>query len=334
MKLRVGLIGAGSFGYYHLSGYKKNANCDIIAVASRSEQSAKKAADKFEIPNVYWGDSWKQMLEEQGLDIVSICSPNYLHAPMTIMALKNNCNVICEKPIAINNHELENIENTLKKTGLIYFTSFQKRYMAVIPYIKKIIENKVLGDINLVRFFFGHHGPYTSWHASSEQKWFFDTKMAGGGVLLDLGVHCIDLLRYLIGEFTEIGGYNYNTTCKKIKDEDYCNVLFQFKNGALGNITVSWCSEPSEILELVGTQGTLKIDLQSSTPFTFQPKKLRRNKYLKEALETNYNMKKIPQHELIDHFVSCVLNKNQENPNFHDGKRAVEFVLESYKMRT
>ncbi|MHA1107118.1 MAG: Gfo/Idh/MocA family protein [Promethearchaeota archaeon] len=165
MTLRVGLIGAGSFGYYHLSGYKKNANCDLIAVASRSEQSAKKAAEKFEIPNVYWGDSWK-------------------------------------KPIAINNHELENIENTLKKTGLIYFTSFQKRYIAVIPYIKKIIENKVLGDISLVRYFFGHHGPYTSWRASSEQKWFFDTKMAGGGVLLDLGVHCIDLLRYLIGEFT------------------------------------------------------------------------------------------------------------------------------------
>ncbi|MHA1701908.1 MAG: Gfo/Idh/MocA family protein [Promethearchaeota archaeon] len=333
MTLRVGLIGAGSFGYYHLSGYKKNANCDLIAVASRSEQSAKKAAEKFEIPNVYWGDSWKQMLEEQSLDIVSICSPNYLHAPMTIMALKNNCNIICEKPIAINNHELENIENTLKKTGLIYFTSFQKRYIAVIPYIKKIIENKVLGDISLVRYFFGHHGPYTSWRASSEQKWFFDTKMAGGGVLLDLGVHCIDLLRYLIGEFTEIGGYNYNTTCKKIEDEDTCNVIFKFDNGTLGNVAVSWCSEPSEMLELFGTEGSLKIDLQSNTPFTFQPKKLRRNAYLKEALEADYNMNIIPQHELINHFVSCVLNKNQENPNFYDGKRAVEFVLESYKMK-
>ena len=333
MTLKVGLIGAGSIGYYHLSGYKKNANCDIIAVASRSEQSAKKAADKFEIPSVYWGDSWKQMLEEQNLDIVSICSPNYLHASMSIVALKNNCNVICEKPIAINKNELEMIENTLKTSGLIYFTSFQKRYMTVIPYIKKIIENKVLGDINLVRYFFGHYGPYTSWHASSEQKWFFDTKMAGGGVLLDLGVHCIDLLRYLIGEFTEIGGYNYNSTCKKIRDEDNCNVIFKFKNGTLGNITVSWCSEQSEILELFGTEGSLKIELQSNTPFTFQPKKLRRNKYIKEALEADYNVNIIPQHKLIDHFVSCVINKNQENPNFYDGKRAVEFVLESYMMK-
>jgi len=333
MKLKVGLIGAGSFGYYHLSGYKKNANCDIIAVASRTEQSAKKAADKFEIPNVYWGDSWKQMLEEQSLDIVSICSPNYLHAPMTIMALKNNCNVICEKPIAINKTELENIENTLNGTGLIYFTSFQKRYMTVIPYIKKIIESKVFGDINIVRYFFAHYGPYTSWHASSEQKWFFDKKMAGGGVLLDLGVHCIDLLRYLIGEFTEIGGYNYSNNCKKIEDEDNCNVIFKFKNGALGNITVSWCSEPSEILELIGTEGSLKIDLQSNTPLTFQPKELQRNKYIKEALEADYNVNIIPQEKLIDHFVSCVLNKNQENPNFQDGKRAVEFVLESYQMR-
>jgi len=87
------------------------------------------------------------------------------------------------------------------------------------------------------------------------------------------------------------------------------------------------------MLELFGTEGSLKIDLQSNTPFTFQPKKLRRNAYLKEALEADYNMNIIPQHELINHFVSCVLNKNQENPNFYDGKRAVEFVLESYKMK-
>ncbi len=334
MKLKVGLIGAGSFGYFHLSGYKKNVNCDIVAIASRSEQSAKKTADKFEIPRVYWGNSWKNMLQEQNLDIVSICSPNYLHALMSITALENNCNVICEKPIAITKTELNDIENILRKKELIYFSSFQKRYMIVVPYIKKIIENKVLGDIHLVRYFFGHRGPYTSWHASSEQKWFFDAKMAGGGVLLDLGVHCIDLLRYLIGEFTEIGGYNYNTSCKKIKYEDNCNVIFRFNNGTLGNITVSWCSEPSEILELFGSEGTLKIDLQSSTPYTFQPQKLKKNTCLKEALGVDYNVNIIPQHKLIDHFVSCVLNKNQENPNFHDGKRAVEFILESYKLRS
>ncbi|MHA1107119.1 MAG: Gfo/Idh/MocA family protein [Promethearchaeota archaeon] len=118
-----------------------------------------------------------------------------------------------------------------------------------------------------------------------------------------------------------------------MEDEDTCNVIFKFDNGTLGNVAVSWCSEPSEMLELFGTEGSLKIDLQSNTPFTFQPKKLRRNAYLKEALEADYNMNIIPQHELINHFVSCVLNKNQENPNFYDGKRAVEFVLESYKMK-
>lgn len=331
--LKVGLIGAGSFGFIHLSGYKNNPNCEIIAVASRSEQSAKKAADKFKIANVYWGDSWKQMLEEQNLDIVSICSPNYLHAPMSIFALKNNCNVICEKPIAINTNELETIENSLNETGLIYFTSFQKRYMPIIPFIKKIIENKVVGNINLIRYFFGHYGPYTSWHASSQQKWFFDKRMSGGGVLLDLGVHCIDLLRYLLGEIREIEGYNYSNNCKKIEAEDNCNVIFKFKNGTLGNITVSWCSEPSELLELIGTEGTLRIDLQSNTPFTFHPKKLRRKPHLKEALEANYSKNIIPQHELINHFVNCVINKNQENPDFIDGKRAVEFVLNAYSYR-
>ncbi|NVM19427.1 MAG: Gfo/Idh/MocA family oxidoreductase [Candidatus Lokiarchaeota archaeon] len=150
---------------------------------------------------------------------------------------------------------------------------------------------------------------------------------------MDLGIHAIDLLRFLIGEFTEIGGYNDSNNCKKIKDEDTCNVLFKFENGILGNITVSWCSYPSEVLELYGTEGTLKIDLQSNKPFTFQPKKLKRNSYFKEVLNEYCNTNIIPQHKLINHFVNCVLNKKQENPNFHDGKRAVEFVLEAYSYK-
>jgi len=333
MKIKVGLVGAGRFGIFHLAGYKKNENCEIIAVCSRTEESARNAAEKFNIPNVYWGDSWKRMFEEQNLDAVSICSPNYLHAPITLLALENNCNVLCEKPIALSLKELDQIENILNTKDLIYFTSFQKRYLSIIPNVKKIIASKIFGEINLIRYFFGHYGPYSSYQPMSKQKWFIDSKMAGGGVLIDLGVHCIDLLRFLIGEFDCVEGYNFNSTCKKINDEDNCNVLFKFENGALGMITVSWCSEPSEIIEFFGTKGTLKIDLQSNSPFDFHPKKMLRNIILKEALDANYNTNMIPQHELINHFVNCILENKQESPNFYDGKRAVEFVLEAYSMK-
>ncbi len=334
MKLKIGLLGAGRFGIFHLAGYVKNKNCEIVSVASRTEESAKNAGKKFNIPHIYWGDSWKAMLEEQELDAVSICSPNYLHGPMTIAALQNNCNVLCEKPIAISLEELKNIERLLDNKKLIYFSSFQKRYLEISPIIKKIVQENVLGNLHLVRYFFGHYGPYTSYPAMSKQKWFINSKMAGGGVLLDLGVHCIDLMRYLIGEFKTIEGYNANSVCKGISDEDVCNVLFRFEENILGIVSVSWCSEPMEIIELYGSKGTLKIDMQSKDPFNITPIKLRNSPILKKVFNTNFGTDSIPQHKLIDHFIDCVINKKQEEPNFNDGKRAVEFVLEAYKLKS
>ncbi|MFX1339647.1 MAG: Gfo/Idh/MocA family protein [Promethearchaeota archaeon] len=332
MKLRVGLIGAGAFGYEHLFGYEQNEHCEIIAVAARTEQHAQKAAKKFDIPKWYWSNDWIKMLEENNLDVVSICSPNYLHAPMTIEAIKNGVNILCEKPICISHKELEKIESMLSKKSLIYFSSFQKRYIDLFNQIKEVIDNKALGDINLVRYFFSHYGPYTSWKAFSEQKWFFDSEMAGGGVLLDLGVHCIDILRYLIGEFTEVEGYSYNSFCKNIENEDNCNVLFRFEDKTLGVISVSWCNEPMEHIELYGTTGTLKVDLHSTEPISFAPMKLRKNKYIKSLVEyepTN----EVAQHLLIDHFINCVLEGKQEHPDFKDGKRATEFVLKAYSLK-
>ncbi len=332
MKLRIGLIGAGGFGYLHLSGYKKNENCELVAVASRTEQHAKKAAEKFNIPKYYWGDDWTKMLEENSLDAVSICSPNYLHAPMTIEAIKNNINILCEKPICISEKELEEIETMLSKNKLIYFSSFQKRYIGLFSQIKEIIDNKALGEINLVRYFFSHYGPYTSWKPLSEQKWFFDSELAGGGVLLDFGVHCIDILRYMLGEYHEIEGYSYNTSCKNIKDEDNCNVLVRFENNTLGVISVSWCNEPMELFELYGTKGTLKINLHLTESLSFAPKRLKRNQFIKNALEYKPTSD-IGQHLLIDHFINCILEGKQEHPDFNDGKRATEFVLKAYSLK-
>jgi UDP-N-acetylglucosamine 3-dehydrogenase len=330
MKLKVGLIGAGGFGNLHLAGYKRNKNCEIIAVASRTEKSARKAADKFDIPRVYWGDGWREMLKFEKLDVVSICSPNYLHAQMTIEAFNYDCNVLCEKPIAISIKELNEIEEELRSKDLIYFSSFQKRYIPIIPSIKEMIDNNLIGKINLVRHFFSNYGPYTSWSPLSEQRWFFDADKAGGGVLMDLGVHSIDILRYLIGEYDRIEGYSYNTTCKRINNEDNCNVIIRFKNNVLGNMMISWCNEPSDIIEIFGTKGMLKVNLQAREPLSYKPKKLKKTPVIKEFLEKDYSISIRPQHLLINHFIDCILKGKQEKPDFHDGKRAVEFVLEAY----
>jgi UDP-N-acetylglucosamine 3-dehydrogenase len=314
-------------------GYAKNQNCDLVAIASRTENHAKIASERFNIPNVYvGGDSWKNLIDKEELDIVSICTPNYLHAPIVLKAIEKDCNILCEKPIAISRVELSQIEEKLKYKNIIFFTSFQKRYNPVFKLLKDIIENDVLGKINLVKYYFSHYGPYKSWQALSEEKWFFDSEKAGGGVLLDLGVHCIDILRYLLEEYDKVNGINFNTSCIKMEDEDNCNVLFRFKNDTLGLISVSWCNEPSETLDIFGTKGFIKADISGRNPLSFGPRSLKRNKVIKNLLKfkpTNESA----QNKLIDHFINCIQTKKQESPNFIDGKKAVEFVLEAYSFK-
>lgn len=301
-------------------------------MASRTEEHAKSAADKYKIPRVYHGDGWKEMLNNENLDVLSICTPNYLHTPNILNALKNDIHILCEKPICISRKELQIVETELKKKDLIFFTAFHKRYIGIFPLIKKIIENQVLGKIISARYYFAHLGPYTSHNALSKERWFFDSEKAGGGVFLDLGVHSIDVFRFLIGEYENVEGVSFSTSCIQMKDEDTCNVLFRFENDALGIITTSWCNHPTEFIEIYGTKGTIFIDLIAEKPFCFLPHELKENIFIKEA--DNYKRpEETLHHLLIDHFIECVLENRQASPDFNDGKIAVEFVFDAYSLK-
>lgn len=313
--------------------YAKNPDCEIVAIASRTVEHAKVVSERFNIPNIYVGrNNWKNLLDKEELDIVSICTPNYLHAPIVLKAIEKNCNILCEKPIAISREELSQIEEKLKNTNIIFFTSFQKRYNPVFKLLKDIIKKDVLGKIISARYYFSHYGPYKSWQAISEEKWFFDSEKAGGGVLLDLGVHCIDILRYLLGEYDIVNGINFNTSCINMQDEDNCNVLFRFKNDALGFITASWCNEPLETVDIFGTKGYIKLDLTNKNFVSYGPRKLKKNEFLQSLIEYK-SSGEMAQYILIDHFIECIKRKTQENPNFEDGKKAVEFVLDAYSLK-
>ncbi|NVM17313.1 MAG: Gfo/Idh/MocA family oxidoreductase [Candidatus Lokiarchaeota archaeon] len=333
MTIKIGIVGAGAFGSIHLTGFSKNPSCQLVAIASRTEKHAKAASEKFQVPKVYAGnDSWKKMIDNEKLDVVSICTPNYLHAPIISKAIEKNCHILCEKPIAISREELRQIESELASKDLIFFTSFNKRYNPIFKLIKGTLDEGILGKITLVRYYFSHYGPYKSWEALSEEKWFFDSEKAGGGVLLDLGVHCIDILRYLIGEYDKVNGINFKTSCIQMEDEDNCNVLFQFKNDVPGLISVSWCNEPSETIDIFGTKGFIKVNLSGRNSPSFGPKSLKRNKLIKDLLKFK-PASESAQNKLIDHFINCILTKKQESPNFSDGKKAVEFVLEAYSFK-
>ncbi|MHA1149241.1 MAG: Gfo/Idh/MocA family protein [Promethearchaeota archaeon] len=330
-KLRVGLIGAGAIGKVHLAGFQLNKNCELLSIASRTKGHAEAFATRFGIPSIYIEEKWKDMLRIEDLDIVSICTPNYLHAPMILEAIQNDIHILVEKPICITKEELNEIDTALSRNNLILFTAFQKRYIPIFPILKRMIDRGDLGTITLARFMLSHLGPYITHNALSKERWFFDNKKAGGGVLLDLGVHCIDLFHYLIADYGKVEGVSVSTNCIKMKDEDTANVLFKFKNNALGVICTSWCANPSEIIEIFGTRGTIKIDLLARKPLSFTFKEKVENELLKEAIKCKIKTI-IPHFKLIDHFIDCIIQGKQESPDYDDGRKAVEFVLEAYHL--
>ncbi|MFO8019440.1 MAG: Gfo/Idh/MocA family oxidoreductase [Promethearchaeia archaeon] len=332
-KIKIGLIGAGAIGDIHLAGFQKLEECELEAIASRTKNHAKQFAAKYEIDHYYFGDdAWKEMLNTEELDAVSICTPNYLHAPMILESIKHDLHILSEKPICITQGELDRVESALDGKELIFFVMFNKRFNPIFSIVKQILEEKLLGNLILARYYFSHYGPYESWQALSKQKWFFDSKLAGGGVLLDLGVHVVDLLRFLIGEPTRINGINFGTSCIDMKEEDNCNVLFEFFDNTKGLISVSWCNYPNEKIEIFGTEGTLTLDLRKQKPASCIPKKLHQKKLIKEALSFKKSHRET-YHLLIEEFIHSILDNTQGKPDFEDGKRAVEFVLDAYSLK-
>jgi len=103
-------------------------------------------------------------------------------------------------------------------------------------------------------------------------------------------------------------------------------------NDALGLISVSWCNEPSETIDIFGTKGFIKVDVSGRNPISFGPNTLKRYISVEELLAFE-PIDNSAQNKLIDHFINCVLTKKQANPNFTDGKKAVEFVLDAYSLK-
>src|SRR5574340_709446 len=189
-KVRIGVIGAGAIGPAHFRSYQQVANCELVAVADVDEGRAKEAAAKFAIPNVF--TDYRQMLKGDLVDAVSVCTPNESHAPQSIASLKAGKHVLCEKPLAMNGAQARKMVEAAKQAGKVLMTAQCMRYSGAAQSAKKMIDSGRMGDL--------YFGKAMLLRRSGIPKgWFQDLEQAGGGPLLDIGVHCLDLMWYLMG---------------------------------------------------------------------------------------------------------------------------------------
>jgi predicted dehydrogenase len=265
----IGIIGSGGIAQgAHLPAYKALADEDVrvIAVADVRRETAEQAAKKFEVPHLY--EDYRELLKRDDIDAVSVCTPNFMHKQPTIDALEAGKHVLVEKPLAINAAEGRQMVAAARRTGKKLQAGLNNRFGSGPQALKRFIEAGELGDVYYARSQALRRRGIPSWGVFTQKD------KQGGGPLIDIGVHILDLTLWLMGHpkpvaasgqtYTKFGkregvlGLMGQWDTKSFTVEDFGVGFVRFENGATLTLETSFAANlEKEIFncELFGTEG-------------------------------------------------------------------------------
>ncbi|MFA6110249.1 MAG: Gfo/Idh/MocA family oxidoreductase [Candidatus Latescibacterota bacterium] len=263
-KVRAAVIGLGWPGKEHLKGYQACSGAEVVAVCDWDEPLLAQVADEFGVKQRF--TDYKEMIASPEIDVVSVAVPNYEHAPLTIDCLKAGKHVLCEKPPAMNAPEAQAMADAAKAGRKTLMYAFVMRWYPQVRYLKSLIEAGELGDVYL-----GKAG-YTRRRGIPRGKdnWFIDKKRAGGGALIDIGVHALDCVWYLMGtpKPVYVMGSAYHQFGYTVPEEITFDVddaavgLIRFANGATLFLEASWAWNlpGTAVKQIAGTKGGADLE--------------------------------------------------------------------------
>ena len=261
--LRVAVIGAGEIAQRgHLPGYVK-AGAQVVALCDNTRPELESVAAQYQITRLY--RDYHQMLADGGFEAVSVCTPPYLHSEMAVECARHGFHVLVEKPMALTLEQCDQMIAAAKTAGVRLMVSQNQRFMAQHRKAKEIHDSGVLGELYLVHSVFGHGGP-ENW--TPTYQWYFTPLMAGLGVCADLGIHKIDLVRWITGqEVAWISAFNH-TFEKPTSLEDTAVMSLQLSGGTLATIQITWAYHPDwqNSLVLHGERGAIYVPTEASEP--------------------------------------------------------------------
>ena len=274
-KLRVALIGNGGICRgSHIENYYEDDRVEVVAFCDIIEERAITLRDKY-YPEAAVYTDYKELLKDKSIDAVDICTPNYLHSIIAVDAFKAGKHVLCEKPDAIDVTEVLKMKNAADEAGKVLMVIRNNRFATASQYAKKFVEEGKMGEI-----YCGRCGWQRRRGIPGKGGWFTTKAQSGGGPLIDLGVHMIDLAVWLMGNPTPVA-VSANTYTKfadndtsdsvnsKFGDansegtfdvEDLAMGMIRFDNGAVLQIEFSWASnikKENRFVELRGTKSGL-----------------------------------------------------------------------------
>lgn len=317
-----GIIGCGAVvAKSFLPGLKASKEGRLLAIAGRDESRTKIQAEALGVKRYYIRE--EEILSDKEIAVIYIATPPHLHFRQMVQCANAGKHILVEKPMALLSKECENaIEIArIKKVKIMvcYYMRFNGRHQKA----KELLKDGVIGDFSYVRI------NNSTYYPPVESAWRYKPEISGGGALVDIGSHCIDLLRYLIGEIVEVAGFYDNNLFHSNIEEISCAIV-KFENGGYGTITNSFTTpkfdtEHMNSFEIYGTKGHIlsgPINVQNSEGIL---------KVFAEDGVQEWTSSQMTHQAVIDSFEDSIRNDTIPLVTGFDGMRVQQIIESVYK---
>ena len=342
--IRVGVIGCGA-GIFHLQGYSNDPRVKVVALAGLDTDRCARLARDFEVPRVY--TEYQELLADHDIDAVSVVVPNSLHLPVTRAAFESGKHVLVEKPLAGTSADGAEMVAEAKKHNKLLGIAFQRRWRHDVQIVKEQIESGAMGEIYYAKAYWMRRAGIPGWGS-----WFTSKQAAGGGPLIDLGVHVLDMALYMLGNprIASVSAATYGHIGAKGKGnwlgspartggsntfevEDLATAFLRFDNGGTLLLEAAWAAYTEMTdefgVQLYGSDGGAKIHAKDYADVdTLQ--------LFSDVADTANDSRPrlISRHGhsyITRNFVDAILNGTPVSPNGEEGLNRVRIIEAIYK---
>lgn len=325
-KLKIAIVGCGRISQTHIKAIMKNQNSfEIRAVCDPKQERTKQTSEKFKIPSY---SSLDALLDNEELDIVTLCSPSGLHSEQARKIAQRKIHVITEKPMATRWKDGLAMVKECDANNVKLFVVKQNRHNKTLLELKKAIESGSFGKIYLVHINVFWTRPQSYYdEAKWRGTWEFD-----GGALMNQASHYVDLLEWLIGPVEKV--HCITSTTRQIEVEDTAVMNLKWRNGALGSLAVTMLTYPKNLegsITIIGENGTAKIGGVAVNEIQEWVFKSNVNKDL--VADASYNPESVygfGHTAYYENVANCILRGAEAETDGREGLKSLELLVAAY----
>ncbi|HOJ10782.1 MAG TPA: Gfo/Idh/MocA family oxidoreductase [Clostridiales bacterium] len=328
-KLKFGIIGCGLISNWHADAILKINGAELSGATDVSEKSRQAFASKY---NIKAFDSIEELLASD-VDVVSVCTPSGLHAPLAIKVANAGKHIIVEKPMAITLEQADQMIEACEKNNVKAAIISQMRFTPAVRKLKEAIDTGVLGRIVSGDMYMKF---YRSQEYYDKGGWRGTWKMDGGGALMNQGIHGVDLLRYVMGPVKSIHALT-RTLARKIEVEDTAAAVMEYANGALGVIQATTSIYPGlpRRMEISGDKGTVILEESSIVKWCVEGQEVPEDINIGSPQDSSASDPAafgVEGHVMqISDMVDAINNNRRPLVDQYEGRKPVELILAIYE---